>query len=280
MPIPAQRPPATAARPGPSAGLIGVVPAAGRATRIAPLPVSKELLPVALGPPDAAGRRRLRVAAEGLLAAMAAAGVTRAVIVVGQGKWDIPAYFDDGADLGLRLAYVPVTDSRGAAFTVDRAHPFVRRATVAFGFPDILFEPVDAFGLLLEAQARRGAEVVLGLFPTTTPWKSDMVARDDDGTVRRIVVKPTDTALTWTWIVAVWSPAFSDFLHDHAAQHAVDRGRTADGREVHVGHVVQAAIDAGLAVDSVVFPDGWFRDIGTPDDLAATLRGIGGAPRG
>lgn len=272
----AQRPAHPAAHDGARfPDVVGLVPAAGRATRIAPLPVSKELLPVGLEPPDAAGRRRLRVAAHGLLGAFVDSGIGRAVIVLGQGKWDIPAFLDDGADLGLHLAYVTVRDSRGAAFTVDRAYAFTGASTVALGFPDILFAPSDAYRVLLERQADRGADVVLGLFPTATPWKSDMVDRDDDGTVRRILVKPPATDLPLTWITAVWSPAFSSFLHDHAARDMVDRGRTPGGGEVHIGDVIQAAITAGLAVDSVAFPGGSFRDIGTPDDLAATLRDIG-----
>lgn len=254
--------------------VVGLVPAAGRATRIAPLPVSKELLPVGLEPADAAGRRRLRVAAHGLLGAFADSGIRRAIILLGQGKWDIPAFLDDGDGLGVSLAYVTVRDSRGAAFTVDRAHAFTGSSTVALGFPDILFSPSHAYRVLLDRQADRGADVVLGLFPTTTPWKSDMVDRDDDGTVRRIVVKPSATDLTLTWITAVWGPAFSAYLHDFVGREAVDRGRTSDGREIHIGHVIQAAADTGLTVDSVAFPGGSYRDIGTTDDLATALREI------
>jgi glucose-1-phosphate thymidylyltransferase len=249
--------------------VVGVVPAAGQATRIAPLPVSKELLPVGL---RAEGdRARIRVACHCLLERMRYAGVDRAFLLVGHGKWDIPAYLGDGADDGMDLAYVVVRDSRGAAFTVDRAFPFVADDVVAFGFPDIQFRPADAFDRLLSRQAEQGADVVLGLFPTDRPDLVDMVGTDDRGAVRRIVVKPAHTTLRHTWIIAVWTPAFTAFLHRYANERMVDRGRAPDGGEVHVGHVIQAAVDAGMSVDSVVLDDGSFLDIGNAAGLAATL---------
>lgn len=253
-------------------GAVGVVPAAGQATRISPLPVSKELLPVGV---RARGESvRVRVACHCLLEGMRHAGVGRAYVLVGHGKWDVPAYLGDGSDVGLDLAYVPVRDSRGAAFTVDRAYPFVADQLVVFGFPDIQFHPADAYDRLLARRSERETDVVLGLFPTDRPEQVDMVETDEDGAVRRILVKPARTDLRHTWIIAVWTPAFTDYLHTFAAERMVDRGRSPAGHEVHVGHVIQAAIDDGLAVDSVVIPDGTFRDIGNAEGLAATLPSV------
>jgi hypothetical protein len=41
----------------------------------------------------------------------------------------------------------------------------------------------------------------------------------------------------------------------------------APSQELNMGHVVAAAVDAGLVVQSVAFPDGRFLDIGTPTGL-------------
>ena len=41
--------------------------------------------------------------------------------------------------------------------------------------------------------------------------------------------------------------------------------------EFFVGDVVQAAVDNSLLVESVIFSDGAFLDIGTPDDLVKAV---------
>jgi glucose-1-phosphate thymidylyltransferase len=199
---------------------------------------------------------------------MKKAQVIQTYIIVGQGKWDIPAYLDDGDRFGLDLAYLTVRDSHGAAFTVDRAHAFVRDATIVFGFPDIQFTPNSAFRQLLAKLHDSSADVILGLFPTVQPHKADMVDCDDEGRVRTILVKPLETDLRLTWITAVWTPSFTDYLHAYVEQRMTGRGSDADGREVHIGHVMQAGIGDGMTIDSVTFPEGAFRDIGTPGDLA------------
>ena len=41
---------------------------------------------------------------------------------------------------------------------------------------------------------------------------------------------------------------------------------------MHVGEVIQAAIEAGLYVDTLQFRHGWYLDIGTPEGLASLYR--------
>ena len=119
---------------GSSNELVGVVPAAGRATRLGRLPCSKEVLPIAWET-DPAGRSRALVACEPLLRQMRLAGAMRAFVVVGNGKWDIPAFLGDGDGVGLDLAYLVIADSPSMVHTVARACPRLGTATVLFGFP-------------------------------------------------------------------------------------------------------------------------------------------------
>jgi glucose-1-phosphate thymidylyltransferase len=245
--------------------VVAVLPAAGRAERLGRLPCSKEILPVAVHEGD---RSCLETPAGRLLRQLALAGVTQAFLVLDEDKWDIARYFGDGHDLGLELAYLTIRRSPSAPTTVDRAFDHVREATVAFGFPDILLRPDDAFSRLLDRLGQTGADAVLGLFPTDRPEKVDMVEIDGSGRVRRIVIKPERTELEWAWIAAVWTPAFTAYLHEFVA----GRPEAAGGREVYVGNVLQAAADDGLHVDAAAFPNGIFRDIGTPDDLLRVLR--------
>src|SRR6266545_7247263 len=86
--------------------VIGLIPAGGRATRIAPLPCSKELYPVGFGVREGESEKRPKVACQYLLEKMQHAGITKAYIILKNGKWDIPAYLQDGSDLGMYLAYL------------------------------------------------------------------------------------------------------------------------------------------------------------------------------
>jgi len=140
---------------------------------------------------------------------------------------------------------------------------------VAFGFPDILFQPDDAFTQLLTYQKDSQPDILLGLFPADQPEKVDMVDLDDDGRVRQIAIKPRRTQLRYTWAIAVWTPLFAQFLHDYVAARKTS---PATQPEVSAGHVVQAAIEAGLRVEAVPVSDEPFVDIGTPEDLSRAVR--------
>lgn len=243
-----------------------MLPAAGRATRVAPLPVSKEIFPVGFQTLDGLEGPRPKAVCQYLLEKMARAGVQRAYVVLGNGKWDIPAYLESGRIAGLNVAYLVIDESPGPPFTLDAAWPFIADKMVALGFPDILFGEQDAYSRLIEHQAATGAEVVLGLFAADRPQQVDMVACDAQGTVQQIVVKPASTDLTQTWGIALWTPVFSEFLHRFVAER-----RDAPEREYHVGDVIQAAIDAGMPVSATTVSEAAFLDIGTPETLRQAI---------
>src|SRR4029453_16965520 len=109
--------------------LVGVIPAAGLATRLSPLPCSKELYPIALSDASEADPVRPKAAGHYLLEKMKVAGVTKVYVVLRKHKWDIPAYWGDGSELGMNLAYLVLDTSLGVPFTIDQAYPFVQNAT-------------------------------------------------------------------------------------------------------------------------------------------------------
>ena len=261
--------------------IVGLVPAAGQARRLPALPCSKEIYPVSFGVDTSNSESseeetsaHPRVAAQDVLTAMQRAGAERAFVVLRDGKWDIPAYLKDGQGVGLPLGYLMMGHPYGVPFTLNQAYPFVEGAQVLMGFPDILFRPRDAFAHLVDRHDTSEADIVLGLFPARTPSKMDMVERAEDGTVRSIEIKPKTTSLQYTWIIAVWGSPFTLHLHEYTEQLLRERPTAADwaGHEVHLGHAVQQAIDDGLTVQSVAFPQGDYIDIGTPDALARATR--------
>jgi glucose-1-phosphate thymidylyltransferase len=252
--------------------LIGLFPAAGQATRLSPLPCSKELYPLGLEP-HSAGQAHPKVVGQYLLEAYRTAGIEKVFVVLRDGKWDIPAYFGDGAALGLNLAYLLMNLPYGVPYTLDQATPFLGDANVALGFPDILFQPADAFLHLWERQLTTGADVVLGLFPADEPHKCDMVDLDSAGRLRDIVIKPVSTSLRYSWILAVWTPVFTRFMHAHLQER-----RHQQGTELFVGDVFRGALRAGVQVETVLFPQGAFVDVGTPDALRRTVHALTAEP--
>jgi glucose-1-phosphate thymidylyltransferase len=122
------------------------------------------------------------------------------------------------------------------------------------------------------------ADIVLGLFPATNPQKMDMVKLDDVGNVRGIQIKPSQTDLRYTWIIAVWNFSFTQFMHDFVTSHqnkipsARITSSNVDFDEIYLGDVIQAALDAGIKIDTVIFNQGVYVDIGTPEDMLRAIQ--------
>jgi len=253
--------------------VVGLIPAAGQATRIAPLPCSKELYPIGFRSIGSDQSIHPKVVCHYLLEKMKLAGVNRVFIVLRSGKWDIPAYFGDGKSLELNLAYLMMGLPFGPPYTLDQAYLFVEKNIVAFGFPDILFQPDDVFVQLLDRQGSTEADVVLGLFSAHDPAQMDMVDICDNGQIREMFLKPLKTDLRYAWVCAVWTPMFTQFMHEYLdsmfktpQSHDVSTNRPIQ-TELSVGAVIQVAIQQGLRVDGVPFTAGTYLDIGTPEGL-------------
>ena len=188
-----------------------------------------------------------------LIERMSFAGITKIFMVLRPGKWDILAYLGDGSMLNVHLAYLMTRLPFGAPYTLDQAYPFVRDSLVVFGFPDIIFQPDNAFEILTQRQCATGADLVLGLFPTERPQTTDMVEIGDDGWVRSFLVKPLRTDLRDTWIIAVWTPVFTQFMHDFLEGTGIPN--SAQPFELSFGDVIKASLDRGLRVHGVPFAD-------------------------
>lgn len=248
-----------------SLNIVGLLPAGGQATRLAPLPLSKELYPIGFHSPHPQETARPKVVSHYLLENMRLAGIRKAFFILRPGKWDIPGYFGDGTMLDMHLGYLTVHVLYGVPYTLNQAYPFVQDSLVALGFPDILFQPPNAYTRLIVRQRVRQADVVLGLFPTTNPHKVGVVDVDATGQVLQIIEKPLQTHLTHMWGIALWTPQFTEFLHHYLQTHTPDR-------ELPIGDVIQASIAAGLRVEAEIFTDGSYLDVGTPEDLARAIR--------
>ena len=259
--------------------IIGLVPAAGRARRIAPLPCSKEIYPIGFRRDERSGDIRVEVVSHHLFEKFRKAGARRAFVILRDGKWDIPSYFGEGEVVGMNLAYLVIAGSIGPADTLDRAYAFVKNDMVLFGFPDILFGPDDAFHRLLMRLRETTSDVVLGLYPEVASQPTDMVDIDDSGRIRSLVIRPSSSTLKYTWGCAVWRPSFTEFMHtslqaDRAGKEPgalLERGGHSQD-DLPVGVVVKRAIEEGMRVHGVVLAEEGYLDIGTPDGLNSERR--------
>lgn len=214
-----------------------------------------------------------RAVCEFLLDSLMAAGINLGYVILRPGKWDIPTHLG-GLDLEIDLGYLTIEDSPSVPHTLDRAYPFIAGRQVALGFPDIVFRPRDAFRRLVAHREETRAPVVLGLFPTDQGPRSDMVELDDHGRALRIAVKEPGTDLRFMWSIAVWTPRFTEYLHRFLKRPPLTReDKGGLDRELFIGDVIQAAIEDGLEVETVVFAEGSILDVGTPESLrlAASL---------
>lgn len=260
-----------------SRAVIGLVPAAGRAKRVGPLPCSKEIYPIGFRR-DESGQTRPLVASHHLFQKFRRAGATTAFVILRDGKWDIPAYLGDGSVVGIELAYLVIPGSIGPPDTLDRAYSFVSSSTIAFGFPDIIFGPDDVFEQLLNRMRETSADVVLGLYPAPDVRQTDMIDFDASGRVRSMVLKPAASTLRYGWACAAWTPAFTHFMHEFVKH---ERGKAAEDvtayqlvdaqGDLPMGAVVKAAVEHGLLVYGVEFPSDTYLDIGTPKHLVEAV---------
>lgn len=251
---------------------IGLVPAAGFGTRIAPLPCSKEIYPLGFRYSEKMGGIRPKVACHYLLEKMAKAGANKAYMILRPEKWDIPFYLRSGKCIGLNLAYMIIDQTSGAPFTIDHAFHFVKDSLVLFGFPDIIFSPDDAFVRMLGCQENSEADIVLGLYRAHQPHKMDMIRFDDTGHISDIIIKPSlrDPDLEFTWINAVWTSTFTRYMHGYLSR--VSANEAANEKELYVGDVIRAGLQEGITVETVIFDGESYVDIGTPEDLTNAVK--------
>lgn len=247
--------------------IIGLVPAAGHGTRLGVIGHSKELFPLNLRREAVADfDRPPTVVSEFLLEAFARAGIQQTIFIVRDGKWDILRHFGDGSHRGLSIAYMVANNSPGVPWTIDTAFRFVAEKTVAFGFPDMLFEPRDIFTPLLNILHDRKADVVLALMPSESPETADVVCCNSDMVVSGVFPKPEEAIRGLVWMGAVWQPSFSAFLHDQIA----GEPRSESGGELYLGEIFQRALSS-LTILAVPIANGRFVDIGTREDAAKAL---------
>lgn len=168
----------------------GIVPAAGRGSRIQPLAFSKELLPV--GSRLDNGIDRPCAVSEYLVERLILGGADKICFVISPGKSDILEYFGDHYDVA-QLAYVVQPQPSGLCDAVFRASTVAGdREDVLVGLPDTVWFPKAALAALPDV------DLSFLLFPVERPEFFDAVVLDGEQ-VREIQVKQPNAASNWIW---------------------------------------------------------------------------------
>lgn len=242
---------------------VGIIPAAGIAARLRPSRYVKELLPVAYLV-DGQTSSTLPVPVVSLsLAKLKTAGIEHCIVTISDRKPELLRYLGDGSEFGLHLAYVQQMAPTGLAAAVDLAYEWTPGRYGCLLLPDTVIYPSDAMLRLRQTMERERPDLLLGVFPTAIPEQLGPVRFDDDGRVYEILDKPASTDLLNTWAMAIWSPEFSEMLHGFVASFP-------DSSPV-LGDVFNLAVERGMDVRAVWFPEGSFVDIGTVKGLTKML---------
>jgi glucose-1-phosphate thymidylyltransferase len=224
----------------------GIVPAAGRGSRIQPLAFSKELLPVGSRMRD--GGERPCAVSEYLVERLIAGGAGKICFVISSGKSDIMEYF--GAAFGpASIAYTVQPHPSGLCDAIFRAAPLIGPdETVAVGLPDTVWFPETALRELPDDQ------LSFLLFPVEHPELFDAVAMRPDGRVIEIQVKSPTAASHWIW-GAFKMPA-------RVFRELEQLWRAREQRDEYVGTLVNAYLAAGGSAIGVTAGTAYV-DVGT-----------------
>ena len=177
---------------GRSLTMWGIVPAAGRGSRIQPLAFSKELLPV--GSRLDGGVERPCAVSEYLLERMVAGGADKICFVISPGQVGHPGLLRRRLSAGFDRLCGAAAARAGLCDAVFRAAPLIAPdEPVMVGLPDTIWFPETGFAALPDDRFRFCCS------PSSSPEFFDAVVLDENGAVREIQVKRTDAASHWIW---------------------------------------------------------------------------------
>ncbi len=242
---------------------VGIIPAAGRATRLRPFRYPKELFPIGyVWEKDKDRNIELKVVCQYVMECLVAADIAQAYIVMSDHKFEVVRFLADGADYGLNLAYLYQRELLGLPFAIDCAYQWMKDAISVLVLPDTILEPYDCVRQTLNFLYETSADLVLGVFPTDHPEDLCPVQFDTKGKVQKLYDKATSRGLMNTWGLAVWQPRFADFLHEQ-----VRATKLAAEKESILADIFSQAITQGLKVYAFPIPQGKFWDIGKSSSL-------------
>ncbi len=226
--------------------MIGLIPAAGHATRIHGLP--KFLLPVP-------GGYLLDV----LVWRMRAVGVSRIYIGTNSENWDLVSrYKPDGA----RIYCV---ESATMSETVLAACMYINLdEDVLFGMPDAHWTDETVYQRLAATLRHAASAPVTAAVWALRPAQEQtigvckVIGANGDYQIEKVIDKPKFTHWRYGWGALAWRKAFWRYIEPD---------------DPHVGYALQRAVVMGEHVPAQIIPGNYY-DCGTPDAYSACIRSL------
>ena len=250
-----------------SENIVGLIPAAGKATRLGKIPFSKELFPI--GFEEKEGDQRPKTVSSYLIDQMADAGIKSIHYVIRKDKWDIPNYYGGGKEHNISICYQIADYSYCVPFSINQAYPFIKDKTIALGFPDIIIKPRNVFNQLIKKlNSNVETDFVLGMFPSNLEIIKDEMDIIGNRTKNHYLNNKKDKNLNFTWIIAIWRPTFTKFLNKYL-ENLVNSYTETEllKNECQLSDILAAAISNDLISEYVFFENGDHIDIGIAERL-------------
>lgn len=203
---------------------------------------------------------------EHILRGMRDGGIQRFVIVTGYLADRIEAYFGNGDRLGVRIDYRRQPEPTGTAAALQLARDIVEREPFALSWGDILVEP-ETYARLTANYRERPVAGLVAVNEVDDPWRGAAVYFDGDRRIHEIVEKPPRGSSTTRWnnagIFALAPIVFQYIEHLPRSERGEFELPQAFAAMLADGHEFRA-----LPVE------GFWSDLGTPEDLLAAEHGF------
>jgi len=237
--------------------VLGVVPAAGAASRLQPLAFSKEMLPVG-STRDEHGVERPKAVSEFLVERMLLAGADRICFVLSPEKTDILTYYSRHSEAG-RFCYVVQERPLGLCDALFRGLQVMRDdEEVLIGLPDTVWFPAGGYCAL------GGCELSFLLFRVDRPDQFDAVVTRGEQ-VLEVQVKARQPSTNWVW--GAFRMPGRVFQELHALWCAPGRG------DEYIGTLVNEYLRRGGRARGIRAGERYF-DVGTVEGYRAAISAL------
>jgi NDP-sugar pyrophosphorylase family protein len=215
-----------------------VILAGGKGKRLAPYTtiLPKPLMPVGEMP-----------ILELLIRQLCRAGIERITLAIGQSSALLPAYFGDGAGLGVEIDYSVEREPLGTAGPLGLIAGLDEPFLVMNG--DLLTD-LD-FAAMVATHERRRPSLTVGVYERTTPVDLGVVELSPDGGITAYIEKPTQHFLVSMGVYVV-EPSVLRYIPQGVA--------------FDLPTLVSTLLGDGVPVAAHLH-DGYWLDIGRPDDF-------------
>ena len=235
----------------------GIIPAAGKGSRIQPLAFSKELLPLG-GDYDGVSQRP-RAVSDFLVERFITAGAQRICFVISPGKSDIFEYYARDTRPAT-LCYAVQPEPAGLCDAIFRALPLIDvKESIVVGLPDTIWFPSDGLNHLPDSC------LSFLLFPVEEPRHFDSVECDHSGRVERIRVKDPAASSQWIWGAFKLPGSVLASLHSLW----LERGK----RDEYIGTLVNEWIARGGEAVGVAAGRAYY-DVGTMEGYLHAMKNL------